>query len=145
MYHLDSRTFTRSPNGFMPRAKTAGLQLLGDIVRQCRGAPSLRDFGEAVGVNKQTVARLERGEHTPTIQTLRLFSPHIGYSVEEMLAIIDCRFAVEKREFIQWQDALGLLQDLEVGQKIDLMRHIFISLNKDTKKEVVVRLLNNIC
>ncbi len=66
----------------------AGLTKLGQIIRKARGKMSLRDFADQIGLSHATIDRLEKAEFkNPQNNKLAAISKHIGFTLEEMIAI----------------------------------------------------------
>lgn len=123
------------------KSKRLGLEKFGEIVKRSRGHLSLREYAKIVGVNKATISRIEKCVHMPTIDTVTLIAPQTEYSVEELLAILNGRQSVDKRELLLGEEALAHLHKLTTDEKIKVVESLIGGMTREERKQVISKLI----
>ncbi|MCA9794002.1 MAG: helix-turn-helix transcriptional regulator [Candidatus Eremiobacteraeota bacterium] len=58
---------------------------LAQAIRRCREGRPQRDVAPDIGINRSTLARIERGTHQPSAATALKLAPWLGWTVEQVL------------------------------------------------------------
>lgn len=80
----------------MSRLPNPPVTALGVELRRHRGARSQADAAAEARLPPGTLARIERGTHTPSLETARLLATWLGWTVEEVAAAAEAPVAAPK-------------------------------------------------
>lgn len=69
----------------MPRPPAKPATKLGRAIQGRRGDSTLREAADVVGVADNTLSRLERGAHRPSLRTAMKLAAWLNWSVEEVV------------------------------------------------------------
>lgn len=70
----------------MPRPRKGEPTRLGASLRATRGDRSIESVASEFGMSTATLSRIERGKHTPSVDTALALARWLGWSVEQVLA-----------------------------------------------------------
>jgi transcriptional regulator with XRE-family HTH domain len=74
---------------FMGIYTQSGLEKLAEIIRNCRGKEAVRAFARRNDISHRTISQLEAcNVQEPEITTLAKIAPALGYTKEQLIAIL---------------------------------------------------------
>jgi transcriptional regulator with XRE-family HTH domain len=119
-----------------------GLEKLAEIVRNARGNMSERGFAQKIGVSNTTIKRIEDcAVQEPEISTLAKLSVVVGYTKEELIAILEMTpKKPPARIYKTAEDAIPVIEQLPKREKMKLAKYLIdeIGRTKATTQAVEV-------
>ncbi|MGE5659310.1 MAG: helix-turn-helix domain-containing protein [Actinomycetota bacterium] len=94
---------------------------LSEIIKTARGSMSQRAFGKLLGVSATAVQLWERGDTVPETENLAKIAARAGYSLEEMLSLLDGKpvsQSLEIHEIVKKIKFLPLSQVALIGKAV---------------------------
>ncbi|MEH2100568.1 MAG: helix-turn-helix domain-containing protein, partial [Nostoc sp.] len=101
-----------------------------EIVKTARGQDSVRAFAKKAGISHRTVTRLEEADlHEPEVTTLQKIAPLVGYSKEELIAILEAKaHTPEIRQYRIAEDIIPMINQLPDAEAAKVAQHIIARL-----------------
>ena len=108
------------------RLTEVGLERLAEIIKRARDSRSYREFEKVTGVSHATIRRIENGEvKKPDFETLEKLAPHSPYTPQELQAIAQGKFQVDKvRKYLVAEDVLPMTNELPAAEAARLVQLI---------------------